>query len=293
MGKELVTNIKGETGPQGPPAIPFKFTNLADIQNAKSGLVNLVPTETMIPALPTQVLGFIQPDQDRPGILSVQDYSSQGFPGATVFEVTFERGGILLVGTVYKGFPQGMVPDPAWTFRDSGLPFVSIPDMVPVSTGINEWNNLQVSASALINSVMKRDGAGRSQVTTPSGTLDITNKKFVDDYFINRAPFAPSAGANKYLSVTSNAAWQQILVDTVNSANSVVQRKAGGQVDVALTPSAITDAASKNYVDTGGWVTAPATASSPGTKGQKAFDTSYLYICVATNGWARVPLTVW
>lgn len=35
------------------------------------------------------------------------------------------------------------------------------------------------------------------------------------------------------------------------------------------------------------------TATSTGTKGQMAYDTSYLYICVATNSWIRVPRTAW
>lgn len=33
--------------------------------------------------------------------------------------------------------------------------------------------------------------------------------------------------------------------------------------------------------------TAPATATSPGTKGQLAFDATHLYVCIATNTWIR------
>ena len=38
---------------------------------------------------------------------------------------------------------------------------------------------------------------------------------------------------------------------------------------------------------------APATASSTGRKGDTAFDTSYFYVCVATNTWKRVLLSTW
>lgn len=40
-------------------------------------------------------------------------------------------------------------------------------------------------------------------------------------------------------------------------------------------------------------VTPPATATSPGIRGQITFDTDYLYICVATNLWRRTPITTW
>lgn len=40
-------------------------------------------------------------------------------------------------------------------------------------------------------------------------------------------------------------------------------------------------------------VTVPATASSTGSAGQIAFDSSYLYVCVATDTWLRTAITTW
>lgn len=37
----------------------------------------------------------------------------------------------------------------------------------------------------------------------------------------------------------------------------------------------------------------PATASSPGNPGQIVYDTSYLYICIATNTWRRIAHATW
>ena len=37
----------------------------------------------------------------------------------------------------------------------------------------------------------------------------------------------------------------------------------------------------------------PATATSPGVKGQIAYDANYIYVCTATNTWVRSPLTTW
>tara|TARA_R110002073_G_scaffold310052_3_gene480611 strand:- start:207 stop:458 length:252 start_codon:yes stop_codon:yes gene_type:complete len=37
----------------------------------------------------------------------------------------------------------------------------------------------------------------------------------------------------------------------------------------------------------------PATATSVGTAGTLAYDSSYLYVCVATNTWNRVAIATW
>ena len=39
--------------------------------------------------------------------------------------------------------------------------------------------------------------------------------------------------------------------------------------------------------------TAPATATSAGTKGQIAYASGFLYVCVATNTWQRVAIATW
>lgn len=40
-------------------------------------------------------------------------------------------------------------------------------------------------------------------------------------------------------------------------------------------------------------VAAPATATSAGVAGQIAHDTSFFYVCVATNTWRRVAIASW
>ena len=35
----------------------------------------------------------------------------------------------------------------------------------------------------------------------------------------------------------------------------------------------------------------PSSSSASGTKGEIAYDTSYIYVCVATNTWKRVALS--
>lgn len=37
----------------------------------------------------------------------------------------------------------------------------------------------------------------------------------------------------------------------------------------------------------------PASASAWGTKGDIAYDSSYMYVCTATNTWKRIPWDIW
>lgn len=44
---------------------------------------------------------------------------------------------------------------------------------------------------------------------------------------------------------------------------------------------------------TGDWANVPASATSAGTAGQRAYDNSYIYICTATNTWRRMAISSW
>lgn len=37
----------------------------------------------------------------------------------------------------------------------------------------------------------------------------------------------------------------------------------------------------------------PATATDTGTAGQVAFDSGFIYVCVATNTWKRAAISTW
>lgn len=39
--------------------------------------------------------------------------------------------------------------------------------------------------------------------------------------------------------------------------------------------------------------TAPVSSSAAGTAGQIAYDTTHLYVCIATNTWVRTSLATW
>ena len=93
--------------------------------------------------------------------------------------------------------------------------------------------------------------------------------------------FAPSAqsgstysfqwidGLEPVLSTAPNA-WDVIRLSTVNFSQWIGQH---------LTRQAI--------------VPVPSTITSPGIKGQVAYDANYMYICVDTNSWMRSPIGSW
>jgi hypothetical protein len=49
----------------------------------------------------------------------------------------------------------------------------------------------------------------------------------------------------------------------------------------------------KSYVDAKGPVAAPSAATSAGVAGTWAYDSTHIYVCVATNTWVRASLATW
>ena len=54
-----------------------------------------------------------------------------------------------------------------------------------------------------------------------------------------------------------------------------------------------TDAVNKGQLDSAGWSVVPASSTATGVVGQKAYDSTYLYVCTATNTWMRVAMSTW
>lgn len=119
-------------------------------------------------------------------------------------------------------------------------------------------------------------------VTMPSGSGDGTthNKGIVISdtnasgngvwSFYNSSAADSHISSNLLIGTTSNPNGHKVNVNGSVNATNVL---AGG-VDL-------------------GWVSPPATATSTGVAGQKAYDANYLYICTATNTWRRTALSSW
>lgn len=72
-----------------------------------------------------------------------------------------------------------------------------------------------------------------------------------------------------------------------------VSKPTKGQLNWDVPLNAALDSLDARIVPLEAWVTAPATATSTGVKGQKAYDANYVYFCVNTNTWVRVARQAW
>jgi hypothetical protein len=72
------------------------------------------------------------------------------------------------------------------------------------------------------------------------------------------------------------------------AAGEVLRFNGTNWVDARLASTDLSDSSSLPRI-----VSVPATATSSGTAGQIAYDTSFLYVCVATNTWRRVAIGTW
>lgn len=88
----------------------------------------------------------------------------------------------------------------------------------------------------------------------------------------------PSGGSNE---ATDGVYFPQTVVTSMATATSIMagRYRTATQVRADLAVPEV--------------VAAPATATSTGTAGQIAFDSSFFYICTATNTWVRAALATW
>jgi len=82
---------------------------------------------------------------------------------------------------------------------------------------------------------------------------------------------------------------------TAASSKLVVESTvASGSITVSPVLSGKTTAgAILDYIDIASLVGVPASATSSGTAGQIAYDSSFIYICTATSVWKRVAIGSW
>jgi hypothetical protein len=105
-----------------------------------------------------------------------------------------------------------------------------------------------------------------------------TNFPATLDVFVNPTSTTPTNS-----SVTPHADQHA----NANDAIEALQAKVG--IDNSLVPTSL-DFQIKQKPTI---VVAPAAINSTGVAGQIAYDTEYLYVCIATNTWRRTPLAIW
>lgn len=126
--------------------------------------------------------------------------------------------------------------------------------------------------------------------------VELWIKKSDQYQFISVTEISRSAAAGT-VTYNNGAAWQSA-EPTGSAVNVRSTGVAVGGVPVVTTTGAqalsfktLTSPVINNPTLTGAAV--PATATSTGTTGQIAYDSTHLYICTATNTWRRIALASW
>jgi hypothetical protein len=106
-----------------------------------------------------------------------------------------------------------------------------------------------------------------------------------------------TALSGKQATITGGAT---TIVSSNLTINKALVSDASGKVAVASTTATelsylvgVTSAIQTQINTKMNWVSAPVSATATGTVGQVAYDNDYIYICVATNVWKRMPIATW
>lgn len=107
----------------------------------------------------------------------------------------------------------------------------------------------------------------------------------------------PTRPLQQAVAITGSAEWDTVLPPGTtylklgfllnyppSPANPILGRHAVANVSVMPVD---------RILATESWRAVPASSTAAGITGQKAHDQNYLYICINTNTWRRMPLSNW
>jgi hypothetical protein len=78
-----------------------------------------------------------------------------------------------------------------------------------------------------------------------------------------------------------------------NHDSSYEPKNANIQTHISATDVHVTSGDKTNWNAKLSWASVPASATSTGTAGNIAYEDDYLYVCVASNKWKRIPMATW
>ena len=105
---------------------------------------------------------------------------------------------------------------------------------------------INVSANAIANSIVYRDGNGRANIATPVDNTNIANKEYVDTADSKKLDKKTTTG---YFAYTHDGSTQsELKISQSNDASTLVQRNSAGRI-IATYPTDTNHCATKGYVD--------------------------------------------
>lgn len=156
----------------------------------------------------------------------------------------------------------------------------------------------QASSNAATLEIMKSDGAGLG------GTLRVSNNAYTGDGGATTEIFFTGNVASRKSNILATVRGDvgkadRISLGVVNDSGSYLENLTlyyTGQVGIAQTAPAISDGYGLHI---GGKIIrmdtskTPASAGATGYVGEICWDSSYLYVCIASNTWRRIAHATW
>lgn len=106
-----------------------------------------------------------------------------------------------------------------------------------------------------------------------------------------------SLNSSEFFSIMNTDGDVQFWTQFEESSFQIRLPTTGSEADATLRFNSITANRNYDFPDASGTVatftSVPANASATGSAGQMAYDSSYLYICTATNTWRRIAHSTW
>lgn len=165
-------------------------------------------------------------------------------------------------------------------------------------------NTRTINAKALsANIVLNQDDIGDGTTYKQYSTVEKTKLAGVatsatanssDATLLDRANHTGTQSADTLTDGTTNKAFlaaERTKLTGIETAATANDTDANLKNRVNHTGSQL--ATTISDLNTAGWVAVPATATSTGVAGQRAYEPGYLYVCVNTNTWERVATATW
>lgn len=164
--------------------------------------------------------------------------------------------------------------------------------VVVVANNSGTANTKRITANNFRNSILSSFVSNTATITTLTSNNITTNFATANTIYVEDASFT----GNVYLGVIESNAVQLIHIGGTIHSNVVPHTP--GNYDIGNTTNYFdqlfissiqyTDGTTQNTAFK--WRSVPANSSANGTAGQVAYDSNYVYVCVATNTWKRLSL---